>query len=163
MNIIGISLLTITLYLLFGKGKINFSSILKLNKDTEEKHFFFKGKIKKYIIKNLFRGIIGIGGAGSGKTLSYIKPLLAFCIKHMGVLSFDPKEELSGLVNEAAKKANKPIINFSLDNNLDKINPITLCENKGDIIDFSSYFLSGIVGIPQNDNAKYFLILLNQF
>lgn len=153
MNIIAISILVISLYWIFGKKKITIPSI---SKTTEKEHFYLKGKSKKYTIKNLFRGIIGVGGAGSGKTYSYINPLLAFCIKHMGVMCFDPKGELSGLINEVAKKANKPIVNFSLDNNLDKLNPLTLCEDKSDIIDFSAYFLSGIVGIPQNDNAKYF-------
>ncbi len=151
MNIIAISILAITLYLIFANKKIQI-----LNLTDKNKYFYLKSKTKKYLIKNLFRGIIGIGGAGSGKTFSLINPLLSFCIKHMGVMSFDPKGDLSPLINNAAKKANKPIINFSLDQNLDQINPLTLCEDKSDIIDFSSYFLSGIVGIPQNDNAKYF-------
>ncbi|MBA6316264.1 type IV secretory system conjugative DNA transfer family protein [Cellulophaga baltica] len=151
MNIIAISFLALSLYWFFGNKKLNFTKIF----DNKE-YFYLKSKTKRYSIKNLFRGVIAIGGAGSGKTFSLINPLLAFCIKNMGVMCFDPKGDLSALINNVAKKTNKPILNFSLDNNLDQINPLTLCEDKSDIIDFSSYFLSGIVGIPQNDNAKYF-------
>ena len=124
----------------------------KVKKDN----FRLKSGLKSYSIYNLNRGVIGIGGAGSGKTYSLINPLLGYCIKHKGCLTFDPKGELSGLINGLAKKHGKPIINFSLDENLDCINPISLCESKSDIIEFSSYFLSGIVGIPKQDNAKYF-------
>ena len=118
--------------------------------------FYLKGKNKTYLIKNLDRGIIGLGGAGSGKTYSLINPLLSYCIENRGVLCFDPKGDLTDLINRKAIQEEKPIINFSLDKNYDKINPLTLCYDKSDIIDFSSYFLSGIVGIPKNDNAKYF-------
>lgn len=151
MNIIAISLLVFSLYGLFGNKEFKI-----LNVFNGKEYFYLKSKAKKYIIKNLFRGVIGIGGAGSGKTYSLIKPLLAFCIKNMGVMCFDPKGDLSSFINRESKKSEKSIINFSLDQNLDKINPLTLCEDKSDIIDFSSYFLSGIVGIPKNDNAKYF-------
>jgi len=123
--------------------------------NSKKKAFYLKGK-RKYYIYNLNRSVIGIGGAGSGKTYSLINPLLAYCIKNKGCLTFDPKGELTPLINGQAKKCKKPIINFSLDENYDKINPLTLCEDKTDIIEFSSYFLSGIVGIPKNDNAKYF-------
>lgn len=120
-------------------------------------NFYVKsGLFNHYKIHNLNRSLIAIGGAGSGKTYSIINPLLGYCIPRKGVLTFDPKGELTPLINTIAKKHNKPIINFSLDNNYDIINPLTLCENKSDIIEFSSYFLSGIVGIPQQDNAKYF-------
>ncbi len=134
---------------------IIFIIILKILKKSKNNGFYLKGKIKYYIY-NLDRSIIGIGGAGSGKTYSLIKPLLAYCIKNRGCLTFDPKGELTPLINEQAKLYNKQVINFSLDDNYDKINPISLCEDKTDIIEFSSYFLSGIVGIPKNDNAKYF-------
>lgn len=118
--------------------------------------FYLKGNRRKYKINNLNRSVIGIGGAGSGKTYSLINPLLSFNIKHRGCLTFDPKGELTPIINQKAQEFSKPIINFSLDKNYDKINPLTLCEDKSDIIEFSSYFLSGIVGIPKNDNAKYF-------
>lgn len=124
-------------------------------KKSKKKRFYLKGR-ERYYIYNLNRSVIGIGGAGSGKTYSLINPLLAYCIKHKGCLTFDPKGELTSLINNQARRHKKPIINFSLDENYDKINPLTLCEDKSDIIEFSSYFLSGIVGIPKNDNAKYF-------
>jgi type IV secretory pathway TraG/TraD family ATPase VirD4 len=125
-------------------------------KRNDKKYFYLKGDNKTYVIQNLDRGIIGVGGAGSGKTFSLINPLLAHLIEERGVLCFDPKGDLSDLINKKAIQVKKPIINFSLDKNYDRINPLTLCEDKSDIIDFSSYFLSGIVGIPKNDNAKYF-------
>lgn len=125
-------------------------------KRNSNKYFYLKGKSKTYEIRNLDRGIIGVGGAGSGKTFSLINPLLAHLIEERGVLCFDPKGDLSSLINKKAIQVNKPILNFSLDKNYDRINPLTLCDDKSDIIDFSSYFLSGIVGIPKNDNAKYF-------
>lgn len=119
--------------------------------------FYLKsGILTKYSVNNINRGIIGIGGAGSGKTYSLIKPLLAYNIKNRGCLTFDPKGELSPLINSTAKRYGKPILNFSLDENFDSINPLMLCEDKSDVIEFSSYFLSGIVGIPKSDNAKYF-------
>ncbi|WP_178338917.1 type IV secretory system conjugative DNA transfer family protein [Arenibacter nanhaiticus] len=102
------------------------------------------------------RGLIAIGGAGSGKTFSLIKPLLAYSIKRKGCITFDPKGELTPLINQIAKQNGKEVLNFSLDYNYDKINPLSLCKDKSDIIEFSSYFLSGIVGIPKEDNAKYF-------
>ncbi|WP_010177348.1 type IV secretory system conjugative DNA transfer family protein [Aquimarina agarilytica] len=111
---------------------------------------------KHYRINNLNRGAIAVGGAGSGKTYSYINPLLSYCVKHKGCITFDPKGELTPLINGIAKQNEKPIINFSLDNNFNTINVLSLCEDKSDIIEFSSYFLSGIVGIPKNDAAKYF-------
>ncbi|MCG8847961.1 type IV secretory system conjugative DNA transfer family protein [Tenacibaculum finnmarkense] len=155
MNVIVISILLISIYFLFiEKNKFSFKSLTK--KGKKESYFHLKSKTKKYEIHNLNRGVIGIGGAGSGKTYSLIEPLLSHCIEEKGVLSFDPKGDLTPLINKTAKKFDKPILNFSLDDNFDKINPINLCQDKSDIIDFSSYFLSGIVGIPQNDNAKYF-------
>ncbi len=122
----------------------------------KRKLFHLKSSGNKYYIQNLNRSVIGVGGAGSGKTYSLINPLLSYCIANRGCVTFDPKGELSPLINKAAKKHDKPIVNFSLDNNYDKINPLTLCEDKSDIIDFSSYFLSGIVGQPKEDAAKYF-------
>jgi len=120
--------------------------------------FYLKSGIfsKHYRINNLNRGAIAVGGAGSGKTYSYINPLLSYCVKYKGCITFDPKGELTPLINGIAKQNNKPIINFSLDNNFDTINVLSLCDDKSDIIEFSSYFLSGIVGIPKNDAAKYF-------
>lgn len=153
MNVIAISILMLSIYLLFGKKKkfINVPEIINKNK-----YFYLKSKSKKYEIHNLDRGVGIIGGAGSGKTYSAIKPLLSYCIEKRGVLCFDPKGDLSEFINKNAIKSRKPIINFSLDENYDRINPLSLCEDKSDIIDFSTYFLSGIVGIPTNDNAKYF-------
>lgn len=151
MNVI-IIIILIVFYLVFFKGFKPNINIIKRNVS-----FYLKGAFnEKFEVSNLNRGIIGIGGAGSGKTYSLIKPLLAYNIKNRGVLCFDPKGDLSPFINQLAKKHNKQLINFSLDENYDKINPISLCSNKADIIDFSSYFLSGIVGIPKNDNAKYF-------
>ena len=127
----------------------------KTKKKIRTNSFYLSGN-RNYTIDNLNRGLIAIGGAGSGKTYSMIKPLLGYCIKHKGCLTFDPKGELSPLINNLAEKNKKKIINFSLDNNYDSLNPLSLCNDKSDVIEFSSYFLSGIVGIPKNDNAKYF-------
>ena len=123
---------------------------------TQDKFDLKSGWLNTYTLYNLNRGCIGLGGAGSGKTYSFINPLLGYSIPRKGVLTFDPKGELTPLINRLAEKHKKPILNFSLDHCYDKINPLTLCEDKSDIIEFSSYFLSGIVGIPKQDNAKYF-------
>lgn len=152
MNVIAISILIISLYFIFGKKKpFNFLEVF-----NKKKYFYLKSKSKKYEIHNLDRGVGIIGGAGSGKTYSAVKPLLSYCIEKRGVLCFDPKGDLTEFINKNAIKSGKPIINFSLDENYDQINPLSLCEDKSDIIDFSTYFLSGIIGVPTNDNAKYF-------
>jgi type IV secretory pathway TraG/TraD family ATPase VirD4 len=157
MNITAVSILLLSIYFLFIRKKGSKKAKKgKENQQKKGKHFYLKSDTRKYEIHNLNRGIIGIGGAGSGKTYSLIEPLLSYCIKGKGVLCFDPKGDLTPMINKTAKKYDKPILNFSLDDNFDKINPISLCKDKSDIIDFSSYFLSGIVGVPQNDNAKYF-------
>ncbi|SEB51463.1 Type IV secretory system Conjugative DNA transfer [Tenacibaculum sp. MAR_2009_124] len=148
IEISSILVLAITIYFVSKPSK-------KISKTITSNKFYLKGAIK-YFIYNLNRSVIGIGGAGSGKTYSLIKPLLVYCIKNRGCLTFDPKGELTPLINQHAKESNKEIINFSLDNNYDKINPLSLCQDKTDIIEFSSYFLSGIVGIPKSDTAKYF-------
>ncbi|WP_299767001.1 type IV secretory system conjugative DNA transfer family protein [uncultured Dokdonia sp.] len=135
----------IVIFLFFRKSK----------KRVKTNSFYVSGN-RNYTIDNLNRGLIAIGGAGSGKTYSMIKPLLGYCIKHKGCLTFDPKGELSPLINDLAEKNKKKVLNFSLDNNYDALNPLSLCNDKSDVIEFSSYFLSGIVGIPKNDNAKYF-------
>jgi type IV secretory pathway TraG/TraD family ATPase VirD4 len=153
MNIIAISILLLSIYFLFIRKKVSKS---KEKGSKKGGHFYLKSATKKYEIHNLNRGVIGIGGAGSGKTYSLIEPLISHCVEDKGVLCFDPKGDLTPLINKTALKFEKPILNFSLDDNFDKINPISLCKDKSDIIDFSSYFLSGIVGVPQNDNAKYF-------
>lgn len=137
-------IITVALVQYFIKGK------------TKDTVFYIKGRSKNYTINNLDRGVIAIGGAGSGKTYSVISPLISYCIRYRGCLIFDPKGDLTSFINQEAKQWGVSIINFSLDQNLDKVNPLSLVENKDDIYDFSNYFLSGIVGIPKNDNAKYF-------
>lgn len=130
--------------------------LIKRSKKRIKTNDFYLSGYRNYTVENLNRGLIAIGGAGSGKTYSMIKPLLGYCIKHRGCLTFDPKGELSPLINELAEKNNKKVLNFSLDDNYDALNPLSLCYDKSDIIEFSNYFLCGIVGIPKNDNAKYF-------
>ena len=56
-------------------------------KRNSNKYFYLKGKSKTYEIRNLDRGIIGVGGAGSGKTFSLINPLLAHLIEERGVFN----------------------------------------------------------------------------
>ncbi|MDE1206035.1 type IV secretory system conjugative DNA transfer family protein [Tenacibaculum larymnensis] len=153
-GIISIIIILIIVYRIIKSRNLKLLDIVKGK--FENTDFYLKGRSKKYYINNLNKGAIAIGGAGSGKTYSFIIPLIAYMIKYRGCLILDPKGELTPLINKESKKWGKPVLNFSLDENYDKLNPLTLCNDKNDIIDFSNYFLSGIVGIPKDDNAKYF-------
>lgn len=153
-GVISTVILAVLSYNYFVENSFSLKRFTSIRK--KESFFLLKGRSRKYIIKNLDRGVIAIGGAGSGKTYSVISPLIAFCIKSRGCLIFDPKGDLTPFVNQEANRWGVSIVNFSLDKNIDRINPLSLCDDKDDIYDFSNYFLSGIVGIPKNDNAKYF-------
>ena len=105
--------------------------------------------------RDLNRHFICFGGSGSGKTYSFGKPVLSFFIARRPGIVIDPKGDLSEVVISSSCK--HPVVFFNPDSaRTSRINPLSLLITKPDIIQFTDYFLSNVIGIPKDDSAVYF-------
>lgn len=106
-------------------------------------------------IHDLNKHVLCAGGSGKGKTFSLGKPILSYLLLNRPGIVMDPKGDLAPFCNGCDHKY--PIVYFNPDDPAtSRINPLDLLKTKTDIIDFSSYFLSNIIGIPKDDGAIYF-------
>lgn len=137
----------------------NSKNLKLLKKSTETLTFRLDGKDNKtqrvLALSDINKHLICFGGSGSGKTYSFGKPVLSFLLAERPGILMDPKGDLAEYANGSNHKY--PIIYFNPDSpSTSRINPLELLKNKIDIIDFSNYFLSNIIGIPKDDSAIYF-------
>ncbi len=104
---------------------------------------------------DLNRHFICFGGSGSGKTYSFGKPILSFFIDRRPGIVIDPKGDLAEVVETSRCK--HPMFFFNPDSpKTSRINPLSLLNTKPDIIQYTDYFLSNVIGIPKDDSAVYF-------
>jgi len=102
----------------------------KLSKEQKTEAFNFKSKRKDLTIANPFRGVLIVGGAGSGKSRTFMYPIIKQSAEkgYTGVLYDFKGPELMNIAEQCYKHYNSPVkiakIDFKTPSNSQRANPL---------------------------------------
>lgn len=131
-----------------GKGR---KGSLKLSKQQKTEVFTFSAGRKDLTIANPFRGVLIVGGAGSGKSRTFMYPIIKQCAEknYTGVLYDFKSPELMSLAEQCYKHYDSPVrtakIDFKNPSNSQRANPLAYVESAIHATNYSQAFILNLM------------------
>jgi len=123
----------------------------KLTKEQKAEAFSFTAKGKDLSIINPFRGVLIVGGAGSGKSRTFMYPIIKQCAEknYTGVLYDFKSPELMNLAEQCYKHYGSTVkiakIDFKNPNNSQRTNPLAYVQSAIHATNYSQAFIFNLM------------------
>lgn len=150
---IGVMVLLIAMYIyaiVLGFSK-NIKKAVTITKEQKGESFTFNSKNKDLSIINPFRGVLIVGGAGSGKSRTFMYPIIKQCAEkgYTGVLYDFKSPELMNLAEQCYSQYNKGVnvakVDFKDPTNSQRANPLAYVQSAIHATNYSQAFIYNLM------------------
>ena len=123
----------------------------RLTKEQKQEAFSFRANRKDLTIVNPFRGVLIVGGAGSGKSRTFMYPIIKQCAEkdYTGVLYDFKSPELIELTERCYKASESSVkiakIDFKNPKNSQRVNPIQYIESAIHSTNYTQAFIYNLL------------------